>query len=98
MAEATLYYRTAGGALASRVVTGEGVETPALPDGATPLTEAEHAAALADVQAQRQEYADGLVAAAEAAQQEDYQALRSLNVPEDTARRLSGYSSGQEET
>lgn len=92
MAEAKLYYRTAGGVLASRVVTGESAQAPALPQGATLLTEAEHAQALGEVRAERQEYVDGLVAAAEANQGSDYQALRALGVPEETARRLTGYT------
>ncbi|MEV5929901.1 hypothetical protein ACPCSG_26960 [Streptomyces cellulosae] len=89
MADATLYYRTAEGSLVSRVVTGGG--EPALPDGATALTEEEYLAALADVEAARQAHADELVAADEANQLADYQALRASGIPEATARRLTGY-------
>jgi hypothetical protein len=97
MAEARLFYRTAGGVLASRVLTGESVEAPALPEGATALTEAEYATALDEVRAERQEYADTLVATATANQTTDYQALRTLNVPEATARRLTGYTGPADE-
>ncbi|MFI2434633.1 hypothetical protein [Streptomyces sp. NPDC018693] len=92
MADATLHYRTADGVLASRMVTGEQAEPPALPEGATALTEAEYADALADVQAQHEEYGQQLVQEAEANQQADYEALRAAGIPEATARRLSGYS------
>lgn len=97
MAEATLFYRTAGGMLASRTRTSDSGEAPALPAGATPLTEAEHADARAQVLADHAEYVDGLVAAAEANQSTDYQALRALGVPEETARRLTGYTGAADE-
>ncbi|MEU1852936.1 hypothetical protein ABZ499_27635 [Streptomyces sp. NPDC019990] len=96
MAEATLYYRTAAGVLASRTVTGDQAELPALPEGATPLTEAEYADALADVEAQRHAYVEQLAQEAEANQKADYQALRAAGIPEATARRLSGYSGPDE--
>lgn len=92
MADVTLYYRTAEGALVSRVITGEDVEAPSPPDGATLLTEEEHAAALADVEAARRQHAEELVAADEANQRADYEALITTGVPEATARRLSGYT------
>lgn len=92
MAEATLYYRTAEGALMSRVVTGETVEAPALPEGATELTAQDYAAELAAVNAARDGYADDLVATDEGNQHSDYQALRASGIPETTARRLSGYT------
>ncbi|CAL9538084.1 hypothetical protein [Streptomyces sp. enrichment culture] len=91
MAEATLYYRTAEGALASRTALGDHAEAPTLPEGATELTAEEYAAELADVEAARQAHADGLVAADEANQSADYQALRASGIPEETARRLTGY-------
>jgi hypothetical protein len=92
MAEVTLYYRTAAGVLASRAVSGEDVEEPTLPDGATPLTEEAYTAALADVQAARDAYAEELTAQAEANQLADYEALRASGIPEATARRLTGYT------
>lgn len=92
MAEATLYFRTAGGVLASRTVTGDNPEPPALPEGATALTEAEYADALADVQAQHEAYGQQLTEEAEANQSADYEALRTAGIPEATARRLSGYA------
>jgi flagellar biosynthesis/type III secretory pathway protein FliH len=91
MADASLYYRTAGGALASRTVTGDHAEAPPLPEGATALTEAEYADALADVQEQRQAHTQQLTQETEANQQADYEALRALGVPEATTRRLTGY-------
>ncbi|MDI9829672.1 hypothetical protein [Streptomyces sp. KAU_LT] len=90
--DVTLYYRTAAGVLATRRVSGDQVEAPDLPDGATALTAEEYETELAGVQAERQEYADLLASETEANQAGDYQALRALNVPEDTARRLTGYT------
>ncbi|MDQ1018967.1 hypothetical protein [Streptomyces afghaniensis] len=92
MAEAVLYYRAAGGVLASRVASGETVEAPELPDGATPLTEAEYTAALNQVEAEREAYKQEVTANDESNQQTDYQALRASGIPETTARRLSGYT------
>ncbi|MGX1301318.1 hypothetical protein RKD35_002806 [Streptomyces albogriseolus] len=90
--DVTLYYRTAGGVLATRRVSGDHAEAPDLPDGATPLTAEEYDTELAAVQAERQEYVDLLASEAAANQAADYQALRALNVPEETARRLTGYT------
>ncbi|WP_328427916.1 hypothetical protein [Streptomyces sp. NBC_00443] len=92
MADVTLHYRTAGGVLASRTATGDDPQPPTLPEGATALTEAEYADALADVQAQRQAHAQQLTEEAEANQSADYTALRTAGIPEATARRLSGYT------
>jgi hypothetical protein len=97
MADATLYYRTAGGALISRQVTGDAAEEPALPEGATLLTPTEYAAALDDIKAERQEHAQQLTEADEAAQLADYQALRTAGIPEATARRMSGYTGPADE-
>jgi hypothetical protein len=87
-----LYYRTAGGVLASRTATGDHPETPALPEGATALTEGEYADALADVEAQRASYTQQLKQETETNQQADYEALRTAGIPEASARRLSGYT------
>jgi hypothetical protein len=92
MAEVTLYYRTAEGALIARAVSGEDVEEPTLPDGATLLTEEAYTAALADVRAARDAHAEELTAEAEANQLADYEALRASGIPEATARRLTAYT------
>lgn len=92
MPDTTLYYRTAGGALASQAASGETAGTPALPEGATALTQEEYEAELAAIEAARQEHAEDLVAADEANQSADYQALRASGIPEATARRLTGYT------
>jgi flagellar biosynthesis/type III secretory pathway protein FliH len=92
MVDVTLYYRTADGALVSRTVSGDQVEGPELPEDATVLTEEEYTAARAEVEAARQAHAAQLAAEAEAAQREDYEALRALGVPEVSARRMSGYT------
>ncbi|MGA5202808.1 hypothetical protein [Streptomyces variegatus] len=92
MADVTLHYRTAGGVLASRTVTGDDPQAPQLPEGATPLTEAEYADALADVQAQHAAHVQQLTQEAETNQSADYEALRAAGIPEATARRLSGYT------
>jgi hypothetical protein len=92
MAETTLYYRTAGGLLTSRVISGEDVETPRVPEGATVLTEAEYAEALAAVQAERAAYAQQLTETDQANQEADYSALIAAGVPDSTARRLTGYT------
>lgn len=93
MAEVSLYYRIADGALVARAAAGGDVTEPELPEGATRLSEGEYQTALADVRAQRQEHAADVAAAEQQSQQADYEALRALNVPEATARRLSGYTS-----
>lgn len=90
MADTTLYYRTAEGALVSRTVTGEG--EPVVPDGATVLTPEEHAAELVDIEAQREAHAQELTDADAAAALEDYSALRAAGIPEVSARRLTGYT------
>ncbi|MFF5968276.1 hypothetical protein ACFY64_32040 [Streptomyces collinus] len=92
MADVTLYYRTADGVLTARVVSGDTAEAPALPEGATQLTAQEYETALAAVNTARQEHADELVAADEANQQADYEALRAQGIPDATARRLTGYT------
>jgi hypothetical protein len=92
MAEATLYYRTADGVLTSRVVTGETVEEPALPEGATELTAEQYETALAAVNEARQEHAEELVATDQANAHADYEALLASGIPEATARRLTGYA------
>lgn len=91
MAETIQYFRTAGGVLASRTAITDAEEPQPLPDGATELTEEEYEAALVDVEAARQQYAEELVAADEANQRADYTALRTSGIPEETARRLTGY-------
>ncbi|WP_411092323.1 hypothetical protein [Streptomyces sp. 049-1] len=92
MPDTTLYYRTAGGALASQAASGETATAPELPEGATELTQEEYETALAEIQADRQDHADDLVAADETNQSADYQALRASGIPEATARRLTGYT------
>ncbi|WP_309317385.1 hypothetical protein [Streptomyces salinarius] len=92
MPDTTLYYRTADGALATQTVSGETAEAPALPEGATELTEAEYAAEFAAIEEARQEHAADLVAADEANQSADYEALRAAGIPEATTRRLTGYT------
>ncbi len=92
MAEVTQYFRTSDGVLASRTTSGAVDEAAPLPEGSTPLTEAEYTTELAAVEAARQEQAEELVAADEARTREDYLALRGAGVPEATARRMSGYA------
>ncbi|MFK0063341.1 hypothetical protein ACIQTN_29450 [Streptomyces werraensis] len=89
MADATLYYRTATGALVSRAVTGE---APDLPEGATELTAEQYALELEAIEEARQEHVEDLVATDEANALADYQALRASGIPEATARRLTGYT------
>ncbi|MGX1514037.1 hypothetical protein [Streptomyces collinus] len=92
MPDTTLYYRTAGGALASQAASGEAAGPPALPEGATELSAEEYATELAEIQAARQDHAADLIAADEANQSADYEALRASGIPEATARRLTGYT------
>ena len=92
MPETTLYYRTAGGALARKAASGDSAQAPALPEGATELTAKEYETELAAVRDARQDHADGLVAEDEANQSADYEALRASGIPEATARRLTGYT------
>jgi hypothetical protein len=97
MADVTLHYRTADGALVSRTVSGDQAEAPDLPEGATALTEEEYTAALAQVEADRQAAAEQRQEEAEAAQLADYQALRAAGIPEASARRMSGYTGPEPE-
>ncbi|MER7742302.1 hypothetical protein ABTX34_28975 [Streptomyces sp. NPDC096538] len=92
MADVTLYYRDAEGTLVSRTVTGEGAQPPEPPEGSTVLTTAEYETALAEVEAERQAYAQQLAETDQANQLADYQALRASGIPEATARRLTGYT------
>ncbi|MEU8870423.1 hypothetical protein AB0D24_04520 [Streptomyces javensis] len=91
MDETTIYYRYDNGSVAKRVVAGAGEDIP-VPDGATVITEEEYTAALAAIEeaneAQRQEEE----AQHQAQVRADYDALRALGVPEETARRLTGYT------
>lgn len=92
MADVSLYYRAADGTLTARAVSGTDGAEPDLPEGATPLTETEYQTALAELRAQQQSHAADVTAAEQQTQQADYEALRALNVPEATARRMSGYT------
>lgn len=96
MPDTTLYYRTASGALASQAASGEAAGAPSLPQGATALTREEYETELAAVEAARQEHAEDLVAADEANQSADYEALRASGIPEATARRLAGFTGPDE--
>ncbi|MBA9005908.1 hypothetical protein [Thermomonospora cellulosilytica] len=98
--QTTVYYRNPDGSVGQVTVerpdwTGEppGDEPPyQLPPGAVEITREEYEQTLADIQAaieeQRRQVAEAEAARAKA----DYEALRAAGIPEEIARRLSGYT------
>lgn len=90
MEETVIYYQFGDGSVAERVVTG-GTGTPTPPDGAVEITEAEYQAALATIVDENQQGRDDLEEEEQARAKGDYDALIALGMPEETARRLSGY-------
>lgn len=89
----TRYYRFADGSIEAVEITGErGDHIP--PEGATEITEEEYESTLADIRAAREARRAQQQQEDEARTRADYEALRSLGVPEGTARRLSGYMGG----
>lgn len=91
MEETTIYYQWPDGAVAERTVSG-GAETVTPPEGAVEITEEEYRAALATMEEEREREREKQKETEDAAIREDYEALRALGVPEETARRLSGYT------
>lgn len=92
MEAAEVFYRLEDGGLIARNVSGSAAADLELPAGATRLSKSTYERALAGVRAQRETYATDTRAADQAAKQGDYEALVALKVPEDTARRLTGYT------
>lgn len=91
MEEKTIYYRFPDGSVAERIVTGgDGDVTP--PEGAVEITEEEYRAALAAIEEQIEQERQAQREAEQARIKADYEALRALGVPEETARRLTGYT------
>lgn len=86
----TQHYRLEGGILAVRTVTGTAL--PELPDGATLVTPEEYAIQLAELQAQKQAHRTRLDEQDQERMRGDYDALRELGVPVETASRLTGYT------
>lgn len=85
----TQHYRLPDGVLALRAVTG--ADLPELPEGATPVTPEEYEAELAELKGEREAHRARLAAEDQKRMKGDYDALRALGVPEETASRLSGY-------
>lgn len=92
MADAELYFRREDGGLIARTVSGSAAGDLELPAGATRLSKSAYERALAGVRAGRETYATETRAADETARRGDYEALVALHVPDDTARRLTGYT------
>jgi hypothetical protein len=87
----TIHLLYATGAVAE-VETTQAAEDYTPPEGATVITAEDYATRLADIQADNQAAVDQALAEEAQQRQEDYEALLALNVPEATARRLSGYT------
>ncbi|MFF5668782.1 hypothetical protein ACFY8S_01375 [Streptomyces hygroscopicus] len=91
MEETTIYYRFPDGSVAERIITGgDGAVPP--PGGAVEITEEEYRAALAAIEEQIEQERQEQQEAEQARIKADYDALRALGVPEETARRLTGYT------
>lgn len=91
MEETTIYYQFPDGSVAERTVSG-GTGDVEPPEGAVEITKEEYEAALAVIEEERERKRQEEKDAAEARAREDYEALRALGVPEETARRMSGYT------
>lgn len=87
----TIYYKYADGSVAERVITGNGDEVPP-PDGAEEISEEDYRAAFAAIEAANELEGQEQEAQHQARVKADYEALRAVGVPEDTARRLTGYT------
>lgn len=89
--ETTLYYRFPDGSVAMRTITGgDGTALPPL--GATEITEEEYRAAYADLVERHRQQREEQEREEQERSQADYFALRAVGVPEETARRLTGYT------
>lgn len=62
-----------------------------VPDGATEISRDQYVMLKQEAQASKTAYREGLVAADEQRQRADYDALRAVNLPDELARRLSGF-------
>ncbi|KAA9379597.1 hypothetical protein F5972_08040 [Microbispora cellulosiformans] len=89
------YFRLPGGGV--ELVDQEGGAPYVPPDGAVELTEEEYRQELAAIEAARQAYQEQQEAEATAKAREDYLALKAAGLPEETARRLSGYTPPDDE-
>jgi len=85
----TQHYRLPGGVLAMRSVTG--MDLPPLPKGAKAVTPEEYEAELSDLKGKKEAQQAQQAAEDQARMRGDYDALRALGVPEETASRLTGY-------
>lgn len=90
MEETTIYYQFENGSVAERTVTGSGAVTP--PEGATEVTEEEYRTARVAIEEANGQRRQERQAEERAQMKADYDALRALGVPVDTARRLTGFS------
>lgn len=79
------------------VVTAED-EPPALAKRGRVVTEEEYDAYVAALAAERDEHLSDVRGEELARAREDYEALRTADVPEATARRMSGYTEQAEES
>lgn len=89
--ERTFYYRHEGGGYSTRtVVVEDGTEVPP-PAGAVEISQSEYRDGVAAVESAHAEYVAGLEEADEVRARADYEALIAAGIPEETARRMSGY-------
>lgn len=94
MEKTTIYYQYEDGSVAHRVTTGGA--KPATPEGATEISEEEYRAALAAIEDANRERAEERRAEEQARAKADYEALLAAGIPEETARRMSGYTGPSE--
>ena len=91
MEETTIHYQFENGSVAERVISG-GTGDASPPVGASEITKEQYDAALAVIKEANEQQEAEERAAEQARIGADYEALRALGVPEDTARRLTGYT------
>jgi hypothetical protein len=87
--EKTFYYLYPDGSVTARTVVG--VEEISHPDGVVLLTAEEYETRLAEIEAQREEEAAAIREAELEQKRLDYEALRLLGLPAETASRITGY-------
>jgi hypothetical protein len=88
--ETTYYYRHDNGGYEVVTVTGDAEYVP--PAGAVEISQAEYEAGVAAVAAHNDAHLADLRDADRQTALADYQALIAAGIPEETARRLSGYT------
>ncbi|GAA2945916.1 MULTISPECIES: hypothetical protein [Streptomyces] len=87
----TIYYRYENGSYSERTVSGETDTEIVAPPGATEVTEAEYRDGVAALDAARAAENSAMEAADQERARQSYDDLVAAGIPDETARRLSGY-------